>query len=30
MFPEAILNVQKKITIYKALNDQDVADMKMA
>ncbi len=30
MYPEAILNVQKKITIYKALNDQDVADMKMA
>jgi biopolymer transport protein ExbB/TolQ len=30
MFPEAILNVQKKITIYKVLNDQDVADMKMA
>lgn len=30
MYPEAILNVQKKITIYKALNDQDVADLKMA
>ena len=30
MFPEAILNVQKKITIYKALNDQDVADLNIA
>lgn len=30
MYPEAILNVQKKITIYKALNDQDVADMNIA
>lgn len=30
MFPEAILNVQKKITIYKALNDQDTADLNIA
>lgn len=30
MFPEAILNVQKKITIYKALNDQDAADLNIA
>ena len=30
MYPDAILNVQKKITIYKALNDQDVADLNIA
>jgi tetratricopeptide (TPR) repeat protein len=30
MYPDAILNVQKMITIYKALNNQKVADFNIA